>query len=1042
MGDLWVYDQNGNTFEFGPDASYLTDWNSGRGVTPAGIGVDASGNLYVATGAVGVTQFTSTGTQVGDIDDSYAQITGLAVDPSGPDVYVDDGSQIHHYGPSCDPAAGCTPDDLFGSGNLSGSAAGVAVNAATGNVYVADPGSSEVQVFAPAVLPTVTTGSTSNAQPVSATAAGNVDPAGGGNVTSCQVDYGTDTTYGQSATCAPATPYSSPTAVSADMTGLSPNTTYHYRFEASDAQGTGYGPDATFTTPIVSALSTGSASDVQASTATLNGSVTPGGADTSYVFEYGITSSYGSDSPQPPGTDAGSGTTPVPASTQLTGLLPNTTYHFRIDAINTGGTAYGQDQTFTTATAPPAVDSQSSENITSDATELTAKINPQGSDTHYFFQYGTSTSYSGGDVPAAPGADIGSQQGDQQVYQQLTGLQPSTTYHYRVVASDSAGPTNGPDQTFTTTATSGPPPPDTCPNAQFRTGPSANLPDCRAYELVTPPFKDGEFPFTTPLLDNDHAAYESLGGFNNAGSSGGAQGSVYIAARTASGWVSTAVSPPESGFHDQGLSTLPLKSVNGDFTKALFDQAPVSSTPSDFRWYLDGIDGSVTEVGSVFPPSAIAATQPGSGVNEGSYNFEGGSSDLSLILFTQEPPTPLGGSPSLRWPGDSTVTGGGVSSLLEYVGPGNSQPILIGVDSSGQQITECGTALGGDHPNNDNPTGSLQNALSSDGSTVFFNTAPGSDCGEAGPPAREIFARIDQATTVAISEPSAADCSACDTSSPQDAMFEGASSDGSKAFFLTSQPLLGGDSSQNLYEYDFGAPAGQRLIRISAGDPAGANVQGVARVSNDGSHVYFVAQGVLTNAANSQGQQASEGADNLYVYDTVSEQTSFIAALAPADSADWAGSDQRPVESTPDGRFLLFTSTNDLTSDALGASAQLYRYDAQTGSLARVTIGQSGFDNNGNVADNNAAFDAPDFTDSGSVGAPHEVSITDDGSAVFFASSSGLTPQAIDDPTGAANNIYEWEQAGSGSCPSVSRRGACTSSPTGTTVPRCSVARR
>ena len=83
----------------------------------------------------------------------------------------------------------------------------------------------------------------------------------------------------------------------------------------------------------------------------------------------------------------------------------------------------------------------------------------------------------------------------------------------------------------------------------------------------------------------------------------------------------------------------------------------------------------------------------------------------------------------------------------------------------------------------------------------------------------ELFARVGGSQTVAISEPSAADCPLCDVSAPVDAVFRGASADGSKVFFMTSQSLLGHDTSENLYEYDFDAPAGQsKVVRVSAGD--------------------------------------------------------------------------------------------------------------------------------------------------------------------------------------------------------------------------------
>ena len=154
----------------------------------------------------------------------------------------------------------------------------------------------------------------------------------------------------------------------------------------------------------------------------------------------------------------------------------------------------------------------------------------------------------------------------------------------------------------------------------------------------------------------------------------------------------------------------------------------------------------------------------------------------------------------------------------------------------------------------------------------------------------ELFARIGEERTVAISEPSAADCVLCDTSVPADAVFQGASADGSRVFFTTTQSLLGHDTSGNLYEYDFSAPAGRRVVRVSAGDGSVsepvAEVQSVPYVSEDGSHVYFYAKGVLTSGANSTGEHALAGGENLYVYERDAEypsgRTVFVTGCGDA----------------------------------------------------------------------------------------------------------------------------------------------------------------
>ncbi len=567
---------------------------------------------------------------------------------------------------------------------------------------------------------------------------------------------------------------------------------------------------------------------------------------------------------------------------------------------------------------------------------------------------------------------------------------------------------------------------DSCPNAAFRMGPSASLPDCRAYELVTPAFKDGGLPNVNPFgspgftpLDGSNLIFASFGGFGNPGGNVGTEGSRYTAGRTAAGWASTPIEPPEALFYNVGGLATPFTDASSDFNTSLFEEVPASSVkPIDKRFYLSQPDGSLVEVGPAASPSAVAAEPPNEnrGVN---VLYKGASSDLSHVLFVLED----NGHTVAFWPGDGTLREAGtLSSLYEYIGTGNSAPILVGVDNTGQQITQCGTALGGGNPF----SGSAYNAISTDGSTVFFTAAAGGCTSEgvtgSGPPVAEVFARIDQSRTVAISEPSSADCSACNTASLAEALFEGASRDGSKAFFLTSQALLGTDTTQNLYSFDSGAPAGQRVTRVSAGDPVAANVQGVVRVSEDGSHVYFVAQGVLTTTPNGQGQSAQAGNDNLYVHEPDpahpgQSMTVFVAALSGSDSNDWeTRDDARQVEATPDGRFLLFASTNDLTPDASGAGQQLYRYDSLTGELVRVTVGEGGFNNNGNGT--SSRIFVRNWSALSPVATPG-VSMSDDGAYVFFQSTSGLTPQALNNVClreeegeciARAQNVYEYHE--------------------------------
>jgi hypothetical protein len=200
----------------------------------------------------------------------------------------------------------------------------------------------------PQSAPTVVTEVASPVGSSTATLNGTVNPDGS-EVSECKFEYGTSTSYGSSAPCTPS-PGSgtSPVAVSAGLSGLAANTTYHFRLVAKNLSGTSNGSDQTFMTlPPLPTVVTGVASAIAQTSATLNGTVNPNGFEVSACrFEYGITTSYGSSAPCSPAPGSGSG--PVAVSAALESLSENATYHFRVVATNAGGTSFGGDQTFTT----------------------------------------------------------------------------------------------------------------------------------------------------------------------------------------------------------------------------------------------------------------------------------------------------------------------------------------------------------------------------------------------------------------------------------------------------------------------------------------------------------------------------------------------------------------------------------------------------------------------------------------------------------------------------------------------------------------------
>jgi hypothetical protein len=613
-----------------------------------------------------------------------------------------------------------------------------------------------------------------------------------------------------------------------------------------------------------------------------------------------------------------------------------------------------------------------------------------------------------------------------------------------------------------------------CPNEQLRAGLSANLPDCRAYELVTPPHKGGVPAYLNAVApDGSSVIVHSTGNFGDLVNSQGTEGGTYELTRTATGWSETDVDPPALHYpYDEFLAATP------DLGATLWDVRGSSESLYAHDLLIREADGALHDLGpEINPAGTIGPAGLGAPLGFGFYGYGGASSDFSRVLYwidSGDSAAAEAAAPRL-WPGDKTAAGIPPNeSLYERVSGGGFEPVLVGVKNEGrldgsphvnegaELISECGINLGSRRG-----AGTDENAVSESGATVFFTARHSAECSSnLQPSVSELYARIGGVKTVAISEPilpAGEKCTVghvCFGAAHAEGSFQGASRDGSKVFFLTAQPLLNGDEDEttDLYEAEIegegaGAHVG-KLIQVSHDPNAGqaSEVQGVTRISADGSHVYFVANGVL--AANSNGQAvpfstAHEGADNLYVYEADPAnpgrfKTVFIAMLCSgeglsgsvndsqchsSDERMWNLDGEAPAQTTPDGRFLVFSSAADLTApEDTGTVNQLFRYDAETGELARVSIGQDGFNANGNTDNGNLAVTSIEPV---AVQTAGTTAVSEDGSVVF-QSADGLTPAALNGQeesfeyeeeneeglevrrTGTfyANNVYEWEADG------------------------------
>lgn len=622
--------------------------------------------------------------------------------------------------------------------------------------------------------------------------------------------------------------------------------------------------------------------------------------------------------------------------------------------------------------------------------QVAGSVNPGSDDfavSDCYFEYGLTTDY--GEKAACNPDPIGTGTSPVAVSASIGVLDPGKIYHYRLVAANGGGTQFGDDRTLT----GGPAPADACPNAAIRAEQGAlaqRLPNCGAYEMVSPSFTSGQRASASPgTADGNHAMVVSQGGFANTGSLPEVAAH-YRTTRTETGWKSSPVAPPGSEFPYVPTSSAldwtrdgsrSLSWVNLKVDEGTERFTPVVRDPDD-SFHVAG----PTQIDRTNLPVAT-------------------SGDLrTVVQRTTMRPALTDGTV------DSRITVTGISTPIMSLYASTREPDgqlsirQVAYKDGATMFPDCSVDLGGTNSNFPQSSQTKRGAFSQDGQKIFFTTTGnGGDC--VAPDKARVWAKVGDQDPIDLA---ASQCPA--TCGPErTAHFRGAALDGSRVYFTTEQRLLPEDqdtSNQNdLYEYDFNA-TGQKLRLITGStDPVGAGVPvfGRFRVSDDGAYVYFMATGRPLAGENARGLTPQLGDANMYVYHRAAGETNgtitFVAALEATHGVTF------PLSSN--GRHVLIETTADLIGERLPGDSHndVYRYDAQEDELLRVWTDDPA--HNGTARVDGLRASAGSDNDAALQRTQSAYGVSDDGSMVGFTSKEPLSP----DDHNAEADAYLWEAA-------------------------------
>jgi hypothetical protein len=454
-GDIYVADEAGGVIDkFKPNGELITKSTVGGGgaspLVPYELAVDSSGHVYAANHSGGpVQKFNEALGYEGTI--GAAGSFGVAVDPSTNNVFiVFENGTIQEYEPN-----GTSVGSSFGSLSLSfGIAVSGVAGAAQHNVYASDFGSSRGDIFGTGEPPEAP--ETIGATEITGTTAklhGVLNPHGATGELGYHFAYNTTGVCEGGGTTPSGTVVEAKEAsVETEATGLTPDTEYTFCLVATNPFGPTLGNPLTFTTTAgAPTVESETASEETPTSAKVAATINPGGVETTCKVEYGPSEAYGSELPCSAAIPAGIVGVPV-TPILLPGLEANTPYDYRFVATNEKGTVPGPNATFTTtAVKLKPVITYKPPTVSRHEATLPAEINTEESTTNYVLEWGENAEYTGkksGKIEAELTASTEASK----ITQALIELEPGTVYHYRIVATNGTGTTEGEDATFRTAA--------------------------------------------------------------------------------------------------------------------------------------------------------------------------------------------------------------------------------------------------------------------------------------------------------------------------------------------------------------------------------------------------------------------------------------------------------------------------------------------------------------------------------------------------------------------------------------------------------------